>query len=172
MKKNGMLAAVALAAGITDGPEAALPEGFTVTASFVKSHFAAVASELVAEGAWAERTRIASIEQVVMPGHDAIIKAHKADGSKTAADAAFAIINAENAARAKMQGGLEVDEQRLKGLKSAPTPMLETAEQGPITNQNAHALGRAARQYIIDQKGLGRKVTPVQALAHVTQQEA
>ncbi len=172
MKKNGMLAAVALAAGVMDEANQALPEGFAVTASFMKSHFSAVAAELVSEGAVAERARIAGIEQAAMPGHDAIIKAHKADGSKTAADAALAIITAENAARVKMQGGLDADENKLKGLKSAPTPMLETPEAGPITNENAHAYGLAARQYIIDQKALGRKVTPAQALAHVTKQEA
>lgn len=115
-KDIGMLAAVASAAGL-DKDKA---ETVDVNAGFIKQHFGAVAAELIAEGKTAERDRIIGIEAAAMPGHEAIIKAHKADPSKSAADAALAVIAAENAVRGKHLEALKTDETSVKGLRSEP----------------------------------------------------
>lgn len=113
MSKDTMMAAVAAAAGIDETP-------VEMTAALVKQHFPAIAAELQTEGARAERDRIAGIEKAALPGHEAIIAAHKADASKTAADAALAIIAAERDTRGKQLKGLDADEEKLKGLRSEP----------------------------------------------------
>lgn len=116
MSNDGMMAAVAMAAGLDE----ATAKTVEVNAAFIKQHFGAVASELVNEGKSAERERITSIEAAAMPGHEAIIRAHKADPTKTAADAALAVISAENATRASHLKALDADEAKVKGLRSEP----------------------------------------------------
>ena len=118
MTKSALLASVAAAAGLS-----AESGDITVDAGFVKKHFPDVASALISEGkaeglkagADAERTRIAGIEAAALPGHEKIIAAHKADPSKSPADAAMAIIAAENAARGSQKAALDkkiADRQR------------------------------------------------------------
>jgi len=125
--KSGMLAAVAQAAGL----DASAP--VNLTAALVAQHFPAVAAEFKAEGAKAERLRIEGIEAQAMKGHETIIAAMKADGTKTGADAAMAIVAAEKAQRANMLAGLAADEQRVKGLRAEPangfTPAAEAAAE-------------------------------------------
>lgn len=121
MAKDGMMAAVALAAGLDEETAKTV----VVTAAFVKQHFGAVASELANEGKTAERDRITGIEAAAMSGHEAIIKAHRADPTKTAADAALAVIAAENATRANHLKALEADEGKVKGLRSEPANGIE-----------------------------------------------
>ena len=81
-----------------------------------------------------------------MPGHEAIIAAHKADATKTPADAAMAVITAEKALMGSRKSSLQSDEDKLAGLKSAPAPVAPAAA-GVITNDNAHEMGRRARDY-------------------------
>ena len=114
MSKTGMLAAVAAAAGLNgDQP-------VTLTAALLKEHFPDLAAELSAEGAAGERQRIAALEAAALPGHDKLLAAHKADGTKTAGDLALAIVAAEKQARTGMLAGLAEDEAKLKGLRSEP----------------------------------------------------
>lgn len=116
MHKSAMLAAVAAAAtgGALEGAG-----DIKIDAGFIKEHLPDVAAVLVAEGSAAERARIAGIEQAALPGHEAIIKAHKDDPTKTAADAAMAIIAAENATRGGRMAALEADEDKVK-IRSEP----------------------------------------------------
>jgi hypothetical protein len=163
MSKSGMLAAVALAAGV-----AAENQGtFVLTAAVIKEHFSAVAAELVQEGAVAEQARIAGIEAAAMPGHEALIKAHKADATKTPADAALAVINAENANRAAMMNALVDDEKKLKGLKSVQ-PQKEEAENETVI---PHDLATQAKAYVAEQAKLGRSVDAVAAVKFIQQQK-
>lgn len=116
MTKSALLASVAAAAGLSAGTDV------TVTASLIEEHFPDVASALVAKGkaegakagADAERARIAGIEAAALPGHEAIIKAHKDDPSKSPADAAMAVLNAEKAVRAGQLAALDKDEKQVK----------------------------------------------------------
>jgi hypothetical protein len=117
MSNQGMLAAVAAAAG-QPADEA---EKITVDAAFVAKHFPETAKALREEGAVAENARITGIEKAAVPGHEAIIAAHKADRAKTPGDAALAVIAAQNAARAGHLSNLNKDEDQLKGLRSEPS---------------------------------------------------
>lgn len=132
MSKTGMMAAVAAAAGVAEN------EPITITAELLKQHFPAVASQLAKEGADAERSRIAAIESASLPGHDAIVAAHKADPSKTAGDMALAIVAAEKETRKAMIAALDADEVKLKGLRSEPANGIAAA-----TSENAGLTGEA-----------------------------
>lgn len=116
MTTSGMMAAVAAAAGI--GALAA--ENVTIDAAFIAQHFPDIAAGLKAEGAKAERERVLGIEKASMPGHEKIIAAYKADATKTPADAAFAVLAAEQAARAGQLQALDKDEQSMRGLRAEP----------------------------------------------------
>ncbi len=75
-----------------------------------------------AEGAKLEAQRIAGFEAASLPGHDALVAAHKADLNKSGADLALAIIIAERKLRADVGNGLEADEAKLKGLRADYKP--------------------------------------------------
>jgi len=60
-------------------------------------------------GSEAERKRILAIEEVAMPGHDAMIKAAKEDGKTTAGDLAMKIVSAEKQRGAKTMKTMEDD---------------------------------------------------------------
>lgn len=126
----GMMAAVAAAAGI--GEDKA--KDITIDAAFVAANFPAVAAEISKQGADAERSRILGIEAAALPGHEAVIAAHKADGSKSPADAAMAIIAAEKASRGKQLAALDEDEKKVRGLRSEPANGTE-----PAPKKEAHA---------------------------------
>jgi hypothetical protein len=116
-----MMAAVAAAAGIGLAEAA----NVTVDAAFIAQHFPDIAAGLKAEGAKAERERVLGIEKAGMPGHEAIIAAHKADATKTPADAAFAVLAAEQAARGNQMKALEKDETAMRGLRAEPANGLD-----------------------------------------------
>jgi ATP-dependent protease ClpP protease subunit/cellobiose-specific phosphotransferase system component IIA len=85
---------------------------------------AAALSAAKAEGAAAERDRIASVRACLIPGHEALIETLAADGQSSAADAALAIVAAEKQLRTSAAADL---------LNEAP-PLVasadsETAEQ-------------------------------------------
>lgn len=163
MNKDGLLAAVATAAGLGDNKA----ESLTVDAKLIETHFPEIAKAFRDQGAQAEHDRIASIEAVALPGHDAIIAAHKADRSKSGNDAAVAVITAENKLRSEAKGSLAADEERLSGLRStAGTPSADA------DNTNPHAEGAAiaeqAKAFTAEQAAKGITVTAAQAVAHVT----
>lgn len=102
-----------------------------------------------------------------MPGHEAIITAHKADATKTPADAAMAVIAAENAARAGKIQHLEADEKKLAGLSAAPTASGDTPA---APTEPAHVTAQKARAYQAEQKAKGFKVSAAEAVAHVSKE--
>lgn len=168
MAKSGMMAAVALAAGVDEETAKTMK----IDASFIRQYFSEVATELVNEGhkagVTAEQQRIAGIEAAAMPGHEEIIKAHKADASKTPADAALAVITAENARLAAMKGGLDSDEKKLKGLKSTASPSGDIAEK---PKRSARQMADQGREYIAAQAAKGITVGAAQAIQHIEAQE-
>lgn len=144
MNKNGMLAAVsAAAAGIASGdtsdnggkvPLAAPGDAATsAAASFTQADLDAARKA----GADAERERILGIEKAAMPGHEAIVAAHKADATKTPGDTALAIIAAENAARGAQMAALNTDEAKTKvpaqpaNATTAPAAAAGEGREGP-----------------------------------------
>lgn len=163
MNKSGMMAAVAAAAGLGDAPEK-----LDVTPELIAQHFPAVADQLRDQGAQAEFDRIAGIEKAALPGHEKIIAAHKADRSKTGADAALAIIAAENASRTSVLGKLDADEGQLKGLRNAP---VEGADAPEASAASITDLKAAAQTYMNEQAKLGVMIDPASAVAHVQKQK-
>jgi len=110
-----MMAAVAMAAGLNEEAAAAV----TVDAAFLSANFPTFVAEFKAEGAKAERERIAAIDALAMAGHEDLIAAAKACGH-SAAEVAVAIVGAEKAARANMLASLDADEAKVKGLRPEP----------------------------------------------------
>lgn len=156
-EQSGMLAAVAEAAGVGDKP-------IEITADFMRQHFPSLVAGFVSEGATAERERIRGIEAAAMPGHEAIIAAHKADATKTAADAALAVIAAENAARTGKLKQLEADEVAVAGLASASTA---SGDQPAAPQEPPAVTAKKANQYQAEQRAKGIKVSAAEAVAHV-----
>lgn len=104
-----------------------------------------------AEGAQAERDRIADVRAQVIPGHEALIEQLAFDGTSTGADAALAIVAAEKQARESALSQLDansqpvvpsvVDEPAAKTMKRADFDALDQtarraflAEGGKITD--------------------------------------
>lgn len=115
MRNQGMMAAVALAAGLNEVAAADI----AVDAAFLSTHFPDLVSGFKTEGATAERERIAAIDAAALPGHEALVAKAKAEGM-TAGDFALAVVAAERSARASMAASLDTDEATLKGLRSEP----------------------------------------------------
>jgi signal peptide peptidase SppA len=84
-------------------------ETTVVDAAFLAQHCPDIAEGFRKEGADAERQRIQGIEAQLVPGHEAIIGAMKADGKSTAADAALAIVAAEKKTRAGVLADIAAD---------------------------------------------------------------
>lgn len=115
MSNQGMMAAVAMAAGLNETEAATV----TVDAAFLASHFADLVAGFKAEGAKAERERIAAIDEVAMAGHEDLVAKAKAEGH-SAADLALAIVAAQKASLASMLVSLDADESKVKGLRPEP----------------------------------------------------
>lgn len=164
MSKSGMMAAVAAAAGLGT----AEVENLTIDAKMIATHFPEAAAALRDEGAEAEHNRIAAIEAAHMPGHDAVIAAHKADRSKTGADAAQAVIAAEKVRLAGLKASLADDERKVADLRAA-APGTEPRASGEA---NPHAAARnlseLAQTYIAEQAAKGITVSVAEAVAHVS----
>lgn len=67
-------------------------EVITMDINAIKEQYPNIVAELQADGAKAERERIASCEAVSMPGFESIVNSMKLDGKSTGADVAIAII--------------------------------------------------------------------------------
>lgn len=162
MTTSTLAAVVAAAAGGEGATASAQPAPLTLES--LKLQHPDIHAAAVAEGATAERDRIASIEAQAMPGHDAIITAHKADITKTGADTAMAIVAAEKATRANQLGALSKDEEAVKGLRNAP---LATANGPEASSTSVSDLKARAQTYINEQAKIGNKVDPASAMAFV-----
>ncbi|MDR3088385.1 MAG: Clp protease ClpP [Desulfobulbaceae bacterium] len=102
-------------------------------------------------GAEAERQRIADIKSQALPGHETIIEAMIADGKSTGADAAIAIVAAENAAR---KAALE----RLERDGNPPAPFAAVPQGGQETMSRAQWRNLSPRDRA-DYAAKGGKIT-------------
>jgi signal peptide peptidase SppA len=75
-------------------------QGSLMNKEELEAQHPALAAELRADGAKAERERIKAIEDQTIAGHEALITSLKFDGKSTAGDAALAVLAAEKTARA------------------------------------------------------------------------
>lgn len=126
MSKDGLMAAVAAAAGSDDA------KPVVVTAELIKTHFPEVAAKLSQEGkeagAEAERQRVSAIRAALIPGHEKIIEAMAADPKMTEVDALRAMAAEERKVRATAKTALDDDEKKVVGLRS---------EHGPANGQES-----------------------------------
>lgn len=165
MTTSTLAAVVAAAAG---GDGTTTPEASATTLQSLQQSHPSVYAEALALGATAERTRIAGIEAQSLPGHEAIITAHKADGTKTAADTAMAIVTAEKGLRSNQLTSLSADEATVAGLRNAP---ITTANEPAAASRASTSQVRdAASSYIAEQAAKGITVSAAKAVAHVTKQ--
>ena len=86
----------------------------TITREQLAAEAPELLSQLLAEGATAERARIQAVESALIPGHEALIASMKYDGKTTGGDAALAVNAAERSLRQKATVQLAQD---------APTPV-------------------------------------------------
>lgn len=94
------------------GAAASAPMAPDITAAYVREHHPDVSAELRAEGAKAERERIAKIEALALPGHEQLVAKAKADGMSPEEFAA-AQIQAEKERRQARFTALKQDEADL-----------------------------------------------------------
>lgn len=92
-------------------------------------------------GSEAERKRILAIEEVSMPGHEAMIKAAKEDGKTTAGDLAMKIVTAEKQRGTKTLKTMEED------ANEQPVVQPTTQTQNPSVDANAPIEERAEAEW-------------------------
>lgn len=92
----------------------------TLTADLIKTHAPAVAGQLAAEGAAAERTRIEGIRGAAMKGQEKLANELIADGKTTPGDAALRFIDAHKASLASQARAIEDNEALVATVKPAP----------------------------------------------------
>lgn len=113
-------------------------EATIVDAAFIAEHCPDIAEGFRREGADAERERILGIEAQAVPGHEAIIAAMKADGNSTGADAAMAIVAAEQKMRGAALAGIAADAPPLLPQPPA-TDAPAATEAAPTVEEKARA---------------------------------
>lgn len=141
----------------------------------------AIAAELraqgAADGAKAERDRIAAVRAQCMPGHEALIEAMVADGKTTGPEAAMAVLQAEKALAGKHATALRADTPPpLKNDASAdgagdgkkPDPKAKAAN--PMADARAMADRVVKRQ--AEASAAGRQLSATEALAQIKAEDA
>lgn len=116
-----------------------------------------------AEGAAAERDRIAAVRASGMPGHEALIEQLAADGKTTGPEAAVAVLGAERALRAKAAKEVLDAPAPVPGAPSATGHETSPAAQSKQVDAQQLAVRITAK--VDELAKVGRHITPVQALA-------
>ncbi len=109
----------------------------TMTLEKLKAEYPEIAASLKAEGVEegkaegikAERARIAAIEDIALPGHEAEVKAAKFDTGLTAEALALAIIKAENQKRASFLADRTQDAADVGSVEPSEPEAKEDAEK-------------------------------------------
>lgn len=120
-------------------------EGLKAEGERLATIHAAAVTEAKAEGAKAERERIQAVENVSLPGHEALIADLKFDGKTTGPEAAQRVLGAEKTAR----------DRRLANLKSdapAPAPAAAPPESSAAAEANLPVEDRAKKAWELDAK--------------------
>lgn len=94
-----------------------------------------IAAQIAAQAVAAERERIASLEEVAMPGYESLLADYRKDGTKTKNDLAIAIVQAEKQKKANLKQSLADDEKQVKNLSPQPT----TTANDPVEIKPASA---------------------------------
>ena len=122
------------------------------------------AAVLRAEGAEAERQRIAAVRAQAMPGHEALIDRLAADGTTTGPDAAVAVLAAERTMRANQAAVRQVEAP--PAVPFAPSPeALEAEAQAAKPEPTAQELADCARELVAKARAEGRTLSATDAVA-------
>jgi hypothetical protein len=103
-----------------------------------------------AEGAVAERTRIQQVEAACLAGHEALIAGMKFDGKSTGADAAMAVLAAEQTLRSKAAAALAKDAP--PPAKPAATPAVDLGATDPMADTSKPLAERCKAKWDSDPK--------------------
>lgn len=139
------------------------PKGSAMNREQIEAEHPALAAELRAEGAAAERTRIQAIEGQTIPGHEALITSLKFDGKSTAGDAAMAVLAAEKSTRAAHASAAA--NEAPKPVPLAPAASVADKPEGGGDKSRAdldaaakaHMAANPAMSYIAAYKAVGGK---------------
>lgn len=118
-----------------------------ITAEATAGHAEALTAAK-AEGAQAERDRIASVRAQSIPGHEALIEQLAFDGASTGADAALAIVAAEKQARESALAQLDADNQPV-----VPSVVDEPATAKTMKRADFDALDQPSRRAFLAEGG-------------------
>ncbi|MCK9570075.1 signal peptide peptidase SppA [Candidatus Pacearchaeota archaeon] len=129
------------AAGIVEGVDSGKQAGLDIGRA-----------EGVKEGAKAEQERIRAVEGALIPGHEAMIEAFKADGKTTGAEAMAAVIAAENRVRAAEKTKLDQDAIKPAAAAAAPSAAAEAAAASAAEDTTIPVEERAKSQWDKDAK--------------------
>lgn len=106
----------------TTGPAAPAATAKPASIAELNAAFPDLVGTIRAEAAGAERARILGIEQAgsQMKGHEALVTSLKADGKTSPAEAALAILSAENRLREAQLKGVQGVESHTGNVAAAP----------------------------------------------------
>lgn len=121
--------------------------------------------EIMAEGAAAERQRIADVRAQILPGHEALIETLAFDGKTTGPEAAMAVNAAERNLRSSALANLQADAPKPLNPSSPDEPKAEATKE-----QNPAVVADAARKYQAEQKAKGITISAAEAVAFVTKE--
>lgn len=169
LKETGMSSKPNVPADKPVEVKSAAPEASAkpATVAELRAQFPELVQQVEAAAANAERERILGIEAALLPGHEQIIAAHKADPAKTPADAALAVLKAERERGDQHLAARAADEKTVAGLRSEPAH-----QPAPAAKPSAQDIAERARAYRAQQEKLGNKISAAEAVAHVQKEFA
>lgn len=138
------------------------PKGISVNKDEIEAQHPALAAELRAEGAAAERARIQAVEAQAIAGHEALINTLKFDGKSTGGDAAMAVLAAEKNARAAHATAAATEAPQPLALTPPASVAPAAAESKALTRAELDA---KAKEYMAANPG----VSYVAAVKHIQQ---
>jgi len=132
-----------LAAGAAANNTTLKAEGENMDIESIRASHPEIVQAFRAEGADAERARILGVEDVAMPGHEALIASLKADGKTTPGEAALQVLTAEKATLAKMNTSLVADAAKPVNHAAAPEDQAAADTAGKSARTILHDKAKA-----------------------------
>jgi len=110
-------------------------QGANMDLETFKAEYPDLVQAIAADGAAAERARIADVEAQALPGHADLIAQFKADGKTTGPEAAAAILAAERAKLGNMAAALAADAPAPVPHAAAPVDIMLSADDRPVAER-------------------------------------
>lgn len=110
-------------------------QGANMDLETLKAEYPDLAQAIAADGAAAERARIADVEAQALPGHADLVAQFKADGKTTGPEAAAAILAAERAKLGNMAAALAADAPAPVPHAAAPVDIMLSDDDRPVAER-------------------------------------